>query len=284
MSAEDLSGTVVLVGGGQMGGALMGGWLARGLAAEDLHVVEPDPGRRAELARKGAVRLHAAASEVPAELVPDALVLAVKPQVMPQVLGECTALAARARLILSVAAGVPLAAYERAFGARRPIVRAMPNTPAAVGRGTSVLVANEAVDGDGRRRAEALLQAVGTVHWLDREDLLHAVTALSGSGPAYVFLLVEAMGAAGTRLGLPAGLAMRLARETVSGAGALLAESEAEPAALRRAVTSPGGTTEAALSVLMGTGGLLELIARAMAAAERRSRELGAIQAGEPKR
>ncbi len=284
MSAEVLSGPVVLVGGGQMGGALMGGWLSRGLAAGDLHVVEPDPERRAELARRGAVRIHAAAAEVPAELVPEALVLAVKPQVMDRVLMECAALAARARLILSVAAGVPLAAYERAFGAQRPIVRAMPNTPAAVGRGTSVLVANGAVDADGRRRAQALLEAVGTVHWLDREDLLHAVTALSGSGPAYVFLLVEAMGAAGAALGLAPELAMRLARETVSGAGALLAESGAEPAALRRAVTSPGGTTEAALSVLMGEGGLVALLERAMAQAERRSRELGEIQGGEPKR
>ncbi len=262
---------VLLVGGGRMGGALAAGWRARGLVAADLIVVEPDPARRA--AFPGAV-VVAAPEELPPGTAPAAVVFAVKPQLLEAVLPAYRELAPRSRLLLSIAAGKPIATFEAAFGADRPIVRAMPNTPAQVGRGITVLCANASCDAAARRDAGALMEAVGEVAWIDDEELMHAVTALSGSGPAYVFHLVEAMAAAGGRLGLPADLAMRLARATVAGAGELLHLIPEPASALREAVTSPGGTTEAALRVLMAEGGLGDLLAAAMAAAERRSREL----------
>ena len=265
---------VLLVGGGKMGGALLEGWLARGLPVTDAHVVEPDAGRRAALAALGPVRSWASVGELPAELRPAALVLAVKPQVMDTVLAETAEVAARSGFVLSIAAGKEIATFERAFGAARPIVRAMPNTPAAVGRGMTVLCANAACGAEARTGAQALMAAVGDVAWIEDEELMHAVTAVSGSGPAYVFLLVEAMAAAGARLGLPPALAERLARRTVSGAGELLHRSEQPASELRRAVTSPGGTTEAALRVLMDEDGCERLMSEAVAAAARRSREL----------
>ncbi len=270
----DLPRPLLLVGGGKMGGALLEGWLGRGLPPTEAHIVEPDTGRRAALAGLGPVRLHAALAELPDSLEPAALVLAVKPQVMDAVLAECRAIAGRSGFVLSIAAGKEIAGFERVFGSDRPIVRAMPNTPAAVGRGMTVLCANAACGPEVRSGAAALLGAVGEVAWIDEEELMHAVTAVSGSGPAYVFLLVEAMAAAGRRLGLPAELAGVLARRTVAGAGELLHRSDQSAAALREAVTSPGGTTEAALRVLMRPEGLERLLAEAVAAAERRSREL----------
>ncbi len=270
----DLPRPLLLIGGGKMGGALLEGWLARGLPAAAAHVVEPDAERRAALAEFGPIHLHATVAEVPAALEPAALVLAVKPQVMDAVLAECRAVAGRSGFLLSIAAGKEIAGFERAFGGERPIVRAMPNTPAAVGRGMTVLCANAACGEAERAGAEALMAAVGEVAWIEDEELMHAVTAVSGSGPAYVFLLAEAMAAAGARLGLAPELAERLARQTVSGAGELLYRSPMPAAELRRAVTSPGGTTEAALRVLMRPGGLEELLAAAVAAAEQRSREL----------
>ncbi len=271
---DGLPRPLLLLGGGKMGGALLEGWLARGLPANEAHVVEPDAARRAALAALGPLRLHPTIAEVPAGLRPAALVLAVKPQVMDGVLEELGAVAAGSGFVLSIAAGKPIATFERAFGTDRPIVRAMPNTPAAVGRGVTVLCANAACDAAVRAGAGALMAAVGAIAWIEDEDLMHAVTALSGSGPAYVFLLAEAMAAAGTRLGLPAGLAGTLARATVSGAGELLHRSDEPAAALREAVTSPGGTTEAALEVLMRADGLQGLLTEALAAAARRSREL----------
>lgn len=262
---------ILLVGGGRMGGALAAGWRARGLKAADLIVVEPDPARHSTFPGS---RIAAAPDELAADLAPAVIVFAVKPQVMDSILPAYRSWARASRLVLSIAAGKPIATFEAAFGADCPIVRAMPNTPAQIGRGITVLCAGGACDDAARGYAEALMAAVGEVAWIDDEELMHAVTALSGSGPAYVFNLVEAMAWGGERLGLPADLAMRLARATVAGAGELLYRSSEPAKALRAAVTSPGGTTEAALRVLMAEGGLRDLLAQAMQAAEHRSREL----------
>lgn len=278
-----IPGPLLLVGGGRMGAALLDGWLARGLAPGDAVVIEPDAERAAELARLG-VKVHGSVMALPEGFAPRILVLAVKPQVMATVLDELHARLVAPALVLSIAAGKPLAVFEQAFGPGLPIVRVMPNTPAAIGRGISALYANKATGKADRELAEALMLAVGEAVWLASEDDMHAVTALSGGGPAYVFLLVEAMAVAGERLGLDADLAMRLARKTVAGAGALLDSSDTTPASLRQAVTSPGGTTKAALEVLMSADdeggeeeavGLAELMTEALAAAAERSRELG---------
>jgi len=279
-----LRGPLLLVGGGRMGAALLEGWLARGLPPTDVVVVEPEAGRAAEIGRLG-VTVHGSAMALPEGLSPRILVLAVKPQVMPTVLDELHARLVAPELVVSIAAGKPLAVFEQTFGTSVPVVRVMPNTPAAIGRGISALFANPAAGKADRELAEALMLAVGETVWLASEDDMHAVTALSGGGPAYVFLLVEAMAVAGERLGLDADLAMRLARKTVAGAGALLDSTDTTPASLRQAVTSPGGTTKAALEVLMPAGdeaddeeepmSLAELMTEALAAAAERSRELG---------
>jgi pyrroline-5-carboxylate reductase len=270
-----IGGPLLLVGGGKMGGALLAGWLASGLRAEDAWVVEPDADRRAALAARHGVRVVAGAAALSANLVPRTLVVAVKPQMLDAAMSPFRARIGPGTLVLSIAAGKPIATFEAIFGAATPIVRAMPNTPAAVGRGASVLCANAHVDAARRAEAEALLAAVGTTDWVEDEEQLHAVTALSGSGPAYVFLLIEALAAAGARLGLPEELAMRLARTTVIGSGELARQSPAPAAQLRADVTSPGGTTQAALAVLMGERGIQPLLDEALAAAARRSRELG---------
>ena len=266
-------GPLLLVGGGKMGEALLAGWRAAGMAGADLLVVEPDAARRAVLIARHGIRAEATA-EALAGAHPRTLVIAVKPQVLEAALTPCCALLAPDTLVLSIAAGKTLATLAGLFGAERPIVRAMPNTPAAVGCGMSVLCANAATPSARRGEAEALLAAVGETAWVEDEALLHAVTALSGGGPAYVFLLIEALAVAGTRLGLPAELALRLARTTVIGSGELARRSAAPAATLRQDVTSPGGTTQAALAVLMAEDGLQPLVDRALAAAARRSREL----------
>ncbi len=265
---------VVLVGAGKMGGALLAGWLDRGPPAAEAWVVEPDEVRRGALAEKGPLHLVERLSDLPGELRPSALVLAVKPQVMDEVVRQAADVASRAGFVLSIAAGKPVVAFEGAFGASKAIVRAMPNTPAAIGRGMTVLFANPATDAARRAAAEALMAAVGDVAWVEDEEWMHAVTAVSGSGPAYVFHLVEALAQAARECGLPGELADRLARRTVEGAGALLAACPDPPRALREAVTSPGGTTQAALEVLMAEDGLAALLTRAVQAAARRSREL----------
>jgi pyrroline-5-carboxylate reductase len=265
---------LLLVGGGKMGEALLQGWLGQGLDAADAQVIETDAARREYMERTHGVRPVAAASALPEGFRPATIVLAIKPQMMDEALPAYPALATEGTLILSIAAGKPIALFERVFGAERAVVRAMPNTPAAVGRGTTVLCANRAAGPEAREVAETLMRAVGEVLWLEDEEAMHAVTALSGGGPAYVFLLIEAMAAAGERAGLPADLAMRLARSTVTGSGEL-AHLAPEPAEqLRRNVTSPRGTTEAALRVLMAEDGLVPLMTRAVAAAAARSREL----------
>jgi pyrroline-5-carboxylate reductase len=279
-----IEGPLLLVGGGRMGTALLNGWLARGLAPQAVIVIEPDKARAGELRRSG-VTVHASADGLPPGHAPRILVLAVKPQQMPLVLDGLAKRLSAPGLVVSIAAGKPIHAFEQAFGSNVPVVRAMPNTPAAIGRGISALFANDAAGKAERALADELMAAVGETVWLASEDDMHAVTALSGGGPAYVFLLVEAMSVAGERLGLEADLAMRLARRTVAGAGALLDQSDTTPASLRQAVTSPGGTTKAALEVLMpsdeaGDGddeamGLAELMTEAISAAAERSRELG---------
>jgi pyrroline-5-carboxylate reductase len=259
---------LVLIGCGRMGGAMLKGWLARGLPASSVWVVDPSP---APDVAGTAVRLN---EPLPAD--PTLVVVAVKPQLLDSASGTLRGLAACRPLVVSVAAGVPIARFE-ALGDGLPVVRAMPNTPAAIGRGITALVANDIAGDAGIARAEALLAAVGETVRLDDEAQMDAVTAVSGSGPAYVFHLIEAMAAAGRAEGLPPDLALTLARATVAGAGALAMDSGEDPSRLREAVTSPGGTTAAALDVLMDEErGLNRLVGNAVRAAARRSRELGA--------
>lgn len=259
---------LVLLGCGKMGQAMLAGWLAAGLPPQKVWIVEPSP--TPSLASLG-VRVNE-----PLPPRPAVVVLAVKPQMMPQALPQVAGLAGSGAVFLSIAAGLTLAWFSARLGEGTPIVRAMPNTPAAVGRGISALVANAAGE-PALPLAEALLAAVGQTVRLDDEAQMDAVTAVSGSGPAYVFHLIEALAAAGTAQGLPADLAMRLARATVEGAGELAHRSPDSAETLRVNVTSPGGTTAAALAVLMDpASGLPPLMTKAVAAATARGRELGA--------
>ena len=258
---------LVLIGCGRMGGAMLDGWLTRGMPAQRVWVVDPEPS-----ARLDALGLHLN-EELPQR--PSVVVVAVKPQLLDDAMPTLGPLAGGDTLVLSVIAGVPMARFEE-LGPGTPVVRAMPNTPAAIGRGITALAANRAAGEAGLAKAEALMAAVGETVRLEDESQMDAVTAVSGSGPAYVFHLIEALAAAGEAEGLAPELALQLARATVNGAGALATESGEPPAALREAVTSPGGTTAAALKVLMdGGSGLPPLMRRAVAAAAERSRELG---------
>ena len=261
---------LILLGCGKMGSALLDGWLRGGLPASAATVIEPNPSDRLKALAGEGLRLNL---DLPPD--PAIAVLAVKPQMMGAALPRLAALGGGGTLFLSIAAGTPSRAFEAALGEGTPIVRAMPNTPAAIGRGVSALTANAAVTQDAFALAEALMAAVGQTVRLEREDDMDAVTAVSGSGPAYVFLLIEALAAAGVAEGLAPDLAMTLAKATVEGAGRLAAEAAEDPAQLRVNVTSPGGTTAAALSVLMEEGdGLPALMRRAVAAAAARGREL----------
>ena len=263
-------GTLVLVGAGKMGSAMLDGWLARGLKPRQMVVVEPQPGKMLKsLARRG-LRLNPKVKATPAS----AVVIAVKPQSAPEALQSLAGYIDKSTLVLSIMAGRTIAFLEMSLPPRTAIVRAMPNTPAAIGRGISVAVANTNISPQRRNQASDLLAAIGKVEWVGDEALMDAVTALSGSGPAYVFLLAEAMASGGIAAGLPPALATRLARETVAGAGELLHRSDVDAATLRQNVTSPGGTTAAALEVLMGPEGLERLLTWAIGAATRRSRDL----------
>ncbi|MDO5622204.1 MAG: pyrroline-5-carboxylate reductase [Paracoccus sp. (in: a-proteobacteria)] len=258
---------LVLVGCGRMGGAMLQGWLAQGLNPASVWVQDP----AADPAKLAGVHLNAALPDNPAVMV-----LAVKPQMMGDVLPALRAAAGPETLILSIAAGVTLARYEAAFPGRA-VVRAMPNTPAAIGQGITAMIGNPLATQDNLDLAQALLAAVGRVVRLGDESQMDAVTALSGSGPAYVFHLIEALALAGQAQGLAPALALELARATVAGAGALAVAGDEDPAVLRQNVTSPGGTTAAGLAVLMDPAqGLPPLIARTVEAAANRSRELGA--------
>ncbi|MEL6979070.1 MAG: pyrroline-5-carboxylate reductase [Pseudomonadota bacterium] len=266
-------GGLALVGCGKMGGALLEGWLAAGLAPEATLVVEPAP-TPSLAARLGAlgVRLALNVPEAPAPV--GALVMAVKPQMMGAALPHATTLLGPDAVLMSVAAGSPIALFEAAAPGAA-VVRAMPNTPASIGAGVTALVANAAASPAQRALAEALARVVGETLWLESEAQMDAVTGVSGSGPAYVFHMIEALAAAGAAEGLPQDLAMRLARATVSGAGALAAASEESAETLRRNVTSPGGTTAAGLDELMHErDGLTPLMRRTVAAAAARSRAL----------
>jgi pyrroline-5-carboxylate reductase len=261
---------LVLLGCGKMGSALLDGWLARGLPPAAVTVLEPNPTPRlAALAAQGLA--------LNADLPPDpaVAVLAVKPQMMGDALPRLAALGGGRTLFVSIAAGTPIARLEAALGPATPIVRAMPNTPAAIGRGLTALIGNAHANAAALTLAESLMQAVGRTVRLDDEALMDAVTAVSGSGPAYVFLMIEALAAAAEAEGVRPDLALELARATVAGAGALAESLDKAPAQLRVDVTSPGGTTAAALEVLMrDEDGLAALLRRAVAAAARRSREL----------
>ena len=264
---------VLLVGGGKMGSALLRGWLDRGLPADHATVIEPSEAAAAGLQGLN-VAVTGAAAELAPDFRPDIVVLAVKPQIMDEVLPPYAGYAGGATVFLSIAAGRTLASLAQHIGTEAAIVRAMPNTPAAVRCGITVACPNAAVTADQRATCHDLLEAVGEVAWVDDEALLDAVTATSGSGPAYVFLLIECLAEAGKEAGLPGELAARLARATVIGSGELARHDEAPAATLRENVTSPGGTTEAALQVLMADDGLARLMIRAVAAATARSREL----------
>lgn len=260
---------LVLLGCGKMGSALLQGWLAGGLDRAAVHVIDPAP---SEWVRAQGVQVNAALPPDPAVML-----VAVKPQMMGAALPVLQRFGGGATLLVSVAAGTRIAAYEAAFGAATPIVRTMPNTPAAVGRGITALCGNAAATLAHLALADRLMSAVGQVVRLDGEHQMDAVTAVSGSGPAYVFHLIEALAAAGVAQGLPEGMAMQLARATVCGAGELAHRAPDSAAQLRVNVTSPGGTTAAALAVLMDPEtGFPPLLARAVRAAADRGRELGA--------
>ena len=264
-------GKVLLVGCGKMGGAILEGWLSHGHAASEVVVIEPVEAIRPQ---KPGLRAVASSSEV--SETPDLVVLAVKPQLMDAVLPDLRRFAEQGAVFLSIAAGKTLDYFATHLGAGAKVVRSMPNTPAAVRQGITVATAAPDVSEAEKKRCHEVLEAVGQVLWVDDEALIDPVTALSGSGPAYVFLLVEAMAAAGAKLGLAPEMAMQLARATVVGSGELLRQS-AEPAAqLRVNVTSPGGTTAAALKVLMAEDGVQAIFDKALAAASLRSRELAA--------
>jgi len=268
----EIEGPLLLVGCGKMGGAMLEGWLERGLDPLETHVVEPSAPSLAPFAEYQ-VRHYADPAALPEGLKPRVVLLAVKPQMMDGALPSYRRFVRPETLFLSIAAGKTIGYFERGLG-EAAIVRSMPNTPAAVGRGITVACANPRVTKSQRDQADGLLSAVGEVAWVEREDLLDPVTAVSGGGPAYVFLLIEYLAEAGVAAGLPPDLAMRLARVTVSGAGELARQSREPAAQLRQNVTSPAGTTLEALKILMAEDGLKPLLTRAIAAAARRSREL----------
>jgi pyrroline-5-carboxylate reductase len=267
----DLPGPVVLVGAGNMGGALMRGWLSAGMAPADIVVLDPSPAAViSELAEQHSIRCETAP---PADLTAGVLFLALKPQVMDTVLPGLKSLVGTETVAVSVAAGKTLASLENSLG---PVaaVRAMPNTPAMVGRGITGAFASGAVSDRQRALVNVLLAVSGPVEWLNAESDMDAVTAVSGSGPAYAFYLTECLAEAGRKAGLAPDLAMRLARATVSGAGELMHQSTDDASTLRRNVTSPNGTTAAALAVLMAEDGLQPLMDATVAAAKKRAEEL----------
>jgi pyrroline-5-carboxylate reductase len=270
-----MQGTILLVGCGKMGGALLRGWFQRGLSPVDTIIVEPT-GRDSisVCSDHRALTVLPHMKDVPGDFSPDVILFAVKPQVADQVIPAYKAFAAQRPVFLSVVAGKTTDYFRRHVGDEAAVVRAMPNTPAAVGKAISVLYAAPGASDVQRRVCEVLMEAVGDVAWVADETLMDAVTAVSGSGPAYVFLLAECLRDAGLAAGLPPDLAARLARATVAGAGALLEDAAADAAELRKNVTSPGGTTEAALRVLMAEEGLRPLLTRAVAAATQRSKDL----------
>lgn len=270
---NSLSGPVVLLGCGKMGSAMLEGWLKLGLPADKAVVLDPNfpPDAAAQLAARGVAVNPAFDAIAP----PAVLLLAVKPQVAPEALPKVAGLVQAETLVVSVMAGRTLGFMAAIFGADAALVRSIPNTPAAIGRGVSVAVAAPSVTAAQKVLTDALLGAIGIVEWIDDEALMDAATAVSGSGPAYAFLLAEVMAQAGAAAGLPPALSARIARATVAGAGALMDQSDLDAATLRQNVTSPGGTTAAALAVLMDAArGFSPLMVEAVAAATKRGKEL----------
>jgi pyrroline-5-carboxylate reductase len=267
---QDFSGLLVLVGAGKMGSALIAGWLRLGLDPRKLAVLEPEPSPQITALAGRGLRLNPDAEALRGASV---VVVAVKPQTAGEALAALAPKLPASALVISIMAGCTLRFLSSALPRAAAMVRAMPNTPAAIGRGITVAVPWQA-DASQRRLAHRLLGATGAVEWVDDERLMDAVTAVSGSGPAYVFLLAEALAQAGTAVGLPLALADKLARETVAGSGELLRQSKEGAGVLRQNVTSPGGTTAAALAVLMRPNGLPQLMNEAISAATARSREL----------
>ena len=264
---------ILLVGCGKMGQALGRGWLARGQSASSLMAIEPND-VTARAAKDAGIPTVRSLAQIDAAFQPDWVVLAVKPQVAATTLTDYARFAQPATFV-SIIAGVCISSLRTFLGPKAAVIRAMPNTAAAVGRGMTVAIAGAGVSTSARSECTVLLDAVGDVAWVEDEALMDAVTAVSGSGPAYVFLLIECLAEAGVKAGLAPQLAQRLARQTIIGAGELARLTpESNAAALRQNVTSPGGTTEAALKVLMGEGGLQRLLTEAVAAATARSREL----------
>ncbi|ATF17616.1 pyrroline-5-carboxylate reductase [Phaeobacter gallaeciensis] len=262
---------IVLLGCGKMGSAMLAGWLDQGVSPDRISVIDPNP---SDWLRQSGVHINAPLPEAGAD-APGIVLIAVKPQMMGEALPQLQQLGNGETLFISVAAGTSIATYETLLGAETPIVRAMPNTPAAVGRGITAIIGNTCASADDVTGAETLLQAIGQTVRLEGEAQMDAVTGVSGSGPAYVFHLIETLAAAGEAEGLPADLAMQLAKATVAGAGALAEAAEETPAELRVNVTSPNGTTQAALEVLMDKDdGFPPLLRRAVAAASNRSKEL----------
>lgn len=263
--------TVLLVGAGRMGGALLKGWLANGIGP--LAVVEPLPSPELrKLGRSGRVDLHCAVGAISEAR---ACLIALKPQVLQTEVARLKPLALSGALMISIAAGTKTKLFSDVLGKQARIVRAMPNIPGAIGKGISALYARRNATSADRKLADRLLAALGETLWVGRESLIDSVTAVSGSGPAYVFLLAEALADAARAEGLSDRQAQQLARATVVGAGALLDEEDLPMLEFRRKVTSPAGTTEAALNVLLGKDGLKPLLARAVRAARRRAEELG---------
>jgi pyrroline-5-carboxylate reductase len=263
------SGRLTLVGAGKMGGAMLDGWLSRGLDPKAVTVLDPQPSTRVRAIEKRGLTLNK-----PGRDKPDVIVVAIKPQDAATVMATLKPQIRKATLVVSIMAGRTLGFLQDFAPAGTPLVRAMPNLPAAIGRGITVAVGNRHVSEAQRKLATQLLEACGAAEWVNDEKLLDAVTAVSGSGPAYVFLLAETLTAAAIAAGLPAALSARLARETIAGSGELLRGSKLDAATLRKNVTSPNGTTAAALEVLMGPGGFETLLETAVAKAARRSREL----------
>jgi len=264
---------LLLIGCGKMGGALLNGWIAGGLPAAAVAIAEPSPAPELiTLAAEDGLRLASDAASL--DIAPRAIIAAIKPQMMETIMPALGQRFGTAPTWLSIAAGTPISLFERIAGDGARVVRVMPNTPSAVGKGVSALFANPAATEADHAMASALLDAVGTTVWLETEAQMDVVTGVSGSGPAYVFHLIEALAKAAQAEGLAPELAMALARQTVIGAAALADAAPESAATLRENVTSPGGTTAAGLSVLMGYEGLPDLMTRTVAAAAQRSREL----------
>jgi pyrroline-5-carboxylate reductase len=267
-----LKGTLVLAGCGKMGGAMLEGWLKAGADPKMIVAIDPKPTHEVmELLQKRGIRHNP-----PVTSITDAevIIVAVKPQVMEDVLPNLVSLKSSRPLILSVAAGKTIATFAKHFGQDAAIIRTIPNTPAAIGRGITAMSANANVSKVQMALATALLSSTGEVVTVDDESMIDLVTAVSGSGPAYIFYLTECMAAAGEKIGLPAALAMQLARATVAGSGELMRQTGIDAATLRQNVTSPNGTTFAALQVLMADNGMMQLFENAITAAAKRSKEL----------